>query len=159
MTEETPTDRLAARVLLFDTVGRVLLARFSDHGRQWWCAPGGGLEDDETHEDAARREVAEETGFELAELGAWVWTREHVFHFEGRLIRQLERYFVTSVPTFEARPVQLGAEEANFFSELHWWALSELGNSAEEFAPADLPELLSRLVQEGPPEHPITVGV
>ena len=159
MTEETPINRRSARVLLFDAGRRVLLVRFSYHGRQWWCAPGGGLEDNETHEDAARREVAEETGFELAELGSWVWTREHVFRFEGRLIRQFERYFLASVPVFEARPVNLGAEEAAVFSELRWWTLSELEDSFEEFAPADLPKLLSELVEEGPPERPVTVGV
>lgn len=159
MAEEIPTDRHAARVLLLDADERVLLARFSCRGRQWWCAPGGGLEGNETHEDAAIREVTEETGFELVEPGVWVWTREHVFHLQGHLIRQLERYFLARVTAFKARPAALGAEEADVFSELRWWTLSELKDSTEEYAPADLPQLLSKLVEEGPPEHPVNVGV
>lgn len=159
MTGETPIDRHAARVLLFDGVGRVLLAKYSYDDKRWWCAPGGGLEDGEKHEDAARREVGEETGFELAELGSWVWTREHIFRLEGRLIRQLERYFLAVSPAFDPRPIHLTAEEATAFRGLSWWTLSDLKDSEEEFAPADLPELLSRLVEEGPPEHPIPVGV
>ena len=47
MTGETPTLRRAARVLLFDENRRVLLVRFAYHGKSWWAAPGGGLEDDD----------------------------------------------------------------------------------------------------------------
>ncbi|MBA2714358.1 MAG: NUDIX domain-containing protein [Rubrobacteraceae bacterium] len=158
MTGETPTLRKAARVLLLDEDRRVLLVRFRYRGKRWWTAPGGGLEDEETHEDAARREIAEETGFELVELGPWVWTREHVFRFEGRLYRQHERYFVASVPAFDPRPKLLGAEEARVLDGLRWWTLTELVATPEEFAPADLPALLGRLVEQGPPEHPLKVG-
>jgi 8-oxo-dGTP pyrophosphatase MutT (NUDIX family) len=87
MTRETPTLRRAARVLLLDEYRRVLLVRFAYRGESWWAAPGGGLEDHESHEEAARREVAEETGFELDELGPLVWRREDFFRFEGRLYR------------------------------------------------------------------------
>ena len=159
MTGETPTVRRAARVVLLDGRRRVLLVRFDYGGRRWWCAPGGGLEDGETHEDAARREVAEETGFEIGELlGSWIWSREHVFRFEGRLYRQVERYFVANVPAFEPRPQNLGAEEAGVFRGLRWWPVVELDASAEEFAPADLPALVKRLVERGPPERPLRVG-
>jgi 8-oxo-dGTP pyrophosphatase MutT (NUDIX family) len=85
MTEASPTVRHAARVILLDKAGRVLLARFEYYGRRWWAAPGGGLDEGETHEQAARREVREETGHELGLLGPWVWSREHVFRFEGHL--------------------------------------------------------------------------
>src|SRR5919112_288939 len=117
MTRETPTLRRAARVLLLDENNRVLLVRLAYRGKRWWAAPGGGLEDDETREDAARREVAEETGFELDKLGPWVWMREDVFRFEGRLYRQRERYFLASVPAFEARPKVINAEKATSDSD------------------------------------------
>jgi 8-oxo-dGTP pyrophosphatase MutT (NUDIX family) len=159
MTRETPTLRRAARVLLLDDNNRVLLVRFSYRGKRWWAAPGGGLEDDETHEDAAGREVAEETGFELDKLGPWIWTREDVFRFEGRLYRQRERYFLASVPAFDPRPTVIDAEEAKTFDGLRWWTLGELETTDERFAPADLPALVRSLVEEGPPEHPIAVGV
>ncbi len=159
MTGETPTLRSAARVLLLDENSRVLLVRFSYLGESWWAAPGGGLKDDETHEEAAWREVAEETGFELDEMGPWVWTREDVFRFEGRLYRQRERYFLASVPAFEPRPQVIDAEEAKAFDGLGWWTLRELETSDERFAPANLPVLVRELVEEGPPEHPVLVGV
>jgi 8-oxo-dGTP pyrophosphatase MutT (NUDIX family) len=104
MTRETPTLRRAARVLLLDEDRRVLLVRLAYRRKRWWAAPGGGLEDDETHETAARREVAEEMGYELDKLGPWVWRREDVFRFEGRLYRQRERYFIASVPAWIVDP-------------------------------------------------------
>jgi ADP-ribose pyrophosphatase YjhB (NUDIX family) len=122
---------------------RVLLVRLSYRGERWWAAPGGGLEDDETHEEAASREIAEETGFELDELGSWVWTREDVFRFEGRLY---------------PRPRVIDAEEAKTFDGLRWWTPEELETADERFAPAKLPALVRKLVEEGPPERPITVG-
>jgi ADP-ribose pyrophosphatase YjhB (NUDIX family) len=159
MTRETPTLRRAARVLLLDEDRRVLLVRLAYRSKRWWAAPGGGLKDDETHETAARREIAEETGYELDELGPWVWRREDVFRFEGRHYRQQERYFIASVPAFEPRPKFIDVEEAKTFDGLRWWTLGELGTTAERFAPANLPALVRELVEEGPPEHPVLVGV
>ena len=158
MAQQTPIDRPAARVLLLDEEKRVLLMKFSYRGRCWWCAPGGGLEEGETHEDAAKREIAEETGFELQRVNHWVWNREHVCQLKGRLVRQIERYFVASVPIFEPHPRDLEAEEASVLRGMRWWTLSELKNSTEEFAPAKLPELLRKIVEDGPPKQPITVG-
>ena len=158
MTEGSPTVRRAARVILLDETDRILLVRFEYAGRRWWATPGGGLEDRETHEQAARREVREETGHELERLGPWVWAREHVFPFEGRLYHQVERYFPARVETFDPRSRELGAEEVKAFAGLGWWTLAELEGSKERFAPADLPALVRALLEDGPPEQPIEVG-
>jgi 8-oxo-dGTP pyrophosphatase MutT (NUDIX family) len=121
-------------------------------------APGGGLDDGETHEQAARREIVEETGHVLGPLGPCVWTREHVFRFEGRLYRQVERYFVAHVPAFDPLSQELGAEEAKAFSGLRWWTQAELEEADETFPPTDLPALVRTSVEDGPPEQPIEVG-
>ena len=159
MLEATPILRRAARVLLFDESDRVLLARFEQPGKRWWCAPGGGLEGIETHEQATVREVAEETGFAVEELGPWIWTREDVFGSRGRTYHQQERYFPARVPSFVPRPRALGAEESESFRGLRWWRPRELEDAEEVFAPAELPALVRRLLEEGPPERPVRVGV
>ena len=158
MTEEEPIVRRAARVILIDEAGRMLLVRFEYGGRRWWTAPGGGLEEGETYEGAARREVEEETGLYLRELGPWVWSRQHVFRFKGRPYRQVERYFTANVPTFVPRPSVKGAEEFVAFLDLRWWTLEELESTTEEFGPVDLPTLARRLVEHGPPDRPLEVG-
>ena len=155
---EVPTVRHAARVALFDENGRMLLARFEYGGKTWWAAPGGGLERAETHEEAARRELREETGLDLQNLGPWIWTREHVFRFEGCLYRQKERYFLATVPVFQPDSKLLSPEEASVLRGLRWWTVAELEETADELAPADLPALAKELVENGPPPGPIEVG-
>lgn len=56
--------RLAAYGLIIDDSGRVLLARQPDASRRLgpWILPGGGVEHAEHPEEAAVREVKEETG-------------------------------------------------------------------------------------------------
>jgi len=46
-----------------NTEGSILLHRRADNGR--WGLPGGGIERDETAEQAVVREVLEETGYEV----------------------------------------------------------------------------------------------
>jgi 8-oxo-dGTP diphosphatase len=62
--------------------GRVLLGRRrGSHGEGYYAAPGGHIEFGESFEQAARREVSEETGLEIAELrllsvGNYVFKRD-----------------------------------------------------------------------------------
>lgn len=60
----------AAGVLVRDPEGKVLFVKRSgtgDHGGEW-ALPGGGIEDGETAEVAARRELSEEIGVQAADL-------------------------------------------------------------------------------------------
>ena len=65
MSESEYPVRLAGRVIAIDPAGRVLLFFYDDpppKGRHW-ATPGGGVEGDEDFYAAARRELAEETGW------------------------------------------------------------------------------------------------
>ena len=61
-----PLERRAARVLLVDDDGRILLQHCHDPSTpaegSWWNTTGGGLDDGETAAQAAVRELREETG-------------------------------------------------------------------------------------------------
>ena len=158
---EAPIPRHAARVLLIDEADQVLLVRFEDPDSReiWWAAPGGGLERGETHEDAARREIREETGLEKVELGSWIWSRRHVFRLGGILYHQHERYFLTRVASFRPRVLHLERDEAQAFRDLRWWSPAELAASGDRLVPADLSALLCDLLAHGPPVQPLDVGI
>ena len=68
-----PARRIGAGVVLFDEQGRVLLLKHTLHGRHPWGLPGGWLNRGESPQQAALRELREETGLS-AELHGPVFT-------------------------------------------------------------------------------------
>jgi 8-oxo-dGTP pyrophosphatase MutT (NUDIX family) len=154
--------RPAVRALVLDPDERVLLVRFvnPETGEQFWTTPGGGIDPGESLEDAIRRELREETGLEEAAIGPVVWTRREVFPWAGRTLDQRERVVLVRTPAFEPRPGlgvrKLAAEDVH---ELRWWTLSEVERSDAVFYPTRLGYFLRELLESGPPDEPIDVGV
>jgi 8-oxo-dGTP pyrophosphatase MutT (NUDIX family) len=145
----SPTDipkeaRLAARIILLDGAGRVLFCRGVEPvtGIAFWVMPGGGLEEGETFEEAARRELLEETGLPV-EIGQCVWWRRHRHVWDGRQADQYERFFVARIPF----PAEVAAVKADsYVTELRWWTLEEMAAAQEVFVPRRAAELLADLL-------------
>ncbi|MFD1721212.1 NUDIX hydrolase [Amnibacterium endophyticum] len=142
-----PVVRNAARVLLIDPAGRVLLLRGGDSAApeagSWWITPGGGLEPGEDARAAAIREVEEETGHRLAGLGDPVLRRASVFPFGGRLLDQRELYFVARVPAFAPHTAGWTELERRELQEQRWWTLDELRTTEETVYPEALADLVA----------------
>jgi 8-oxo-dGTP pyrophosphatase MutT (NUDIX family) len=143
-----PVARQAARVLLFDAQGRILLLEGHDPAhleRHWWFTPGGGLEDGESHREAAIRELTEETGFEVldADLIGPVWERLAVFDFMDTPYLQHEQFFVAHLGAdAQAGEPAWAPSEVDTLDTTRWLTRAELASVAIEVFPQQLSELL-----------------
>lgn len=157
---EQVIDRHAARVLLLDKHDRLLLFRCQEPGaeRAFWITPGGGLEDGESHEQAAERELFEETGLTGVPLGSCVWMRSHTFPWMGRMYRQHERFFLVRVDDHAVDVACHTEEEQAALTEHRWWSVAAIQGATDDFfAPRSIGRLLSALLVELP-KQPIDVG-
>jgi 8-oxo-dGTP diphosphatase len=66
--------RLAAYALIVDEHDRILLALWNEVAEPRWTLPGGGVELPETVEEAAVRDLREETGYDVELAGSWAST-------------------------------------------------------------------------------------
>jgi 8-oxo-dGTP pyrophosphatase MutT (NUDIX family) len=132
----------------------LLLAQDCVGNHQWWVTPGGGVETGESFQQAACREVHEETGLQI-QIGPWVWTRRHAYWFDGRWCDQYERFFVAMAPRLEIRPIK----QDSYVRQYRWWTLSELASATDDFAPRRLPELFGAIALGHYPDEPIDCGV
>lgn len=153
--------RKVARLVLLDPEDRILLMHGfepEDPASTWWFTPGGGLEGDETREQAALRELAEETGITDVELGPLLWQRACSFPFDGRRWEQDEWYFLArTAQTTTDTSGQTGLERRSV-AGLRWWTSAELSAARETVYPTRLAELLRTLLDEGPPRTPLVLA-
>ncbi len=146
-------DRRAARVLLVDAAGRVLLLHGRDPGRpdhHYWFTPGGGLEPGESAAEGAVRELAEEIGLGLpvSALGEPVWREVTEFSFDGRWYRQEQEFFLVRVPDWTVDTAGFDEVERASIDGHRWWSPAELAVTAERMYPTDLVAVLSRALEE-----------
>jgi ADP-ribose pyrophosphatase YjhB (NUDIX family) len=111
----------AVSVLVRDAEGRVLLVHENDGNA--WSTPGGSVEVDERPEDAARREVLEETGLVVRLDGIVTVLGGPEFHSHypnGDEVAYVATVYNGTVVGGESRP------DGNEVSAAAWFAIDEL---------------------------------
>jgi 8-oxo-dGTP pyrophosphatase MutT (NUDIX family) len=135
--------RRAARLIVLDPEMRALMFRYDVPGRPpFWVTAGGECDPDESFEDAARRELFEETGI-IADPGEQIarMTPEFVT-VEGEPVQADERFFLVRVP--EARIDTAGHTELEqrLMTQHRWFTLAELECWHEAVYPVNLAEMI-----------------
>lgn len=144
-----PGLRRTSRILLMDAGGAALLFMTAspDSSRfARWITPGGGVDPGETHEQAAIRELFEETGLVVDAVGEPIFTLDFDVtwdeadhdrgHAEYYLVRVAERFEPLSTNWTEEEHVDVTAHG--------WFSTEELVASGEPYEPVELPELIRR---------------
>ena len=125
MTDEEPLRRRAARVVVVDPDGHVLMIEgFDPHHPDdpYWYTIGGGVEPGETDPEAAVREVWEETGRTITvdDLVGPVHHDEDAFSFEGRTIVQQQVFYGWVTERFDADPAGFAELEVRSTIRMSW---------------------------------------
>jgi ADP-ribose pyrophosphatase YjhB (NUDIX family) len=148
--------RHAARGVVIDDRDRILLFHNEIPARppRWaWYLPGGRVEAGETHEEAVVRELVEEVGLRVDELGPCVWTRRSVRASASGDVDSQSRFFLVRCACFDVDTSGGGVESE---LEWRWWTLDELEAAPpRSFLPEQLPALVRSLLAGEIPDEPI----
>jgi 8-oxo-dGTP pyrophosphatase MutT (NUDIX family) len=146
--------RWAARVLLLDGAGRILLLRGFDPARpdhRYWFTVGGGLDAGESMREAAARELLEETGLRLTpgDFIGPVWHESTRFPFDGQWYEQQQEFFVAHTPG-PAWTVDFSGHDAIERASVDasaWWSVEDIERTDEKVYPVNLPQILRKLTE------------
>jgi 8-oxo-dGTP pyrophosphatase MutT (NUDIX family) len=133
--------RPSSRLFVVNGCDEVLLFRFEPKigphaGQEFWATPGGGLEPGEGYREAARRELHEEVGLHLDDVGPEVAKPIARFALpSGEFVEADERYFLVRVDRHVVSCANWTQLEHEEISAHRWWGQAELRISSEQVWP------------------------
>jgi 8-oxo-dGTP pyrophosphatase MutT (NUDIX family) len=145
--------RPTSRLLVLDEQDRLLLMMTKapdTSGAARWITPGGGVDPGESHEEAAVRELHEETGQVVADVGAVVrvddfevpW--DDADHTHGHA-----EFYVVRLPHFEVVDDDWTDDERVDILESRWFSLEELESTTDPVEPVDLAATVAEVLRAG----------
>jgi 8-oxo-dGTP pyrophosphatase MutT (NUDIX family) len=121
MSQDVRRYRSAGGVVIDDAARVLLIERIVD-GQHEVRLPKGHIEEEETADAAAVREVCEETGYCDLHIIADLGWRQVVFEYKGRLVIRDERYYLMALASERRRAPHFASEREALFRNR--WAAS-----------------------------------
>ena len=112
-------------------------------GHDYWATPGGGVEDGGTFEQAAIRELWEETGIRAQTIGPEVGRRVFPLQLhDGEHVTADERFFLVKSGNASLSRDGWTALERDVMTEHKWWSREELAQTSATVWPDNLLAML-----------------
>lgn len=143
-----PAHRRVSRVVLLDQDDRFLLLLTTSPRLAVpvtrWITPGGGVDPDESHVDAAIRELYEETGLNIESVSDCIHSLEgqSVFN-DGHVQSTYTEFFAVRTESFTPTNDNWMENEFIDITDVRWWSLGELLASNSPFSPEPLAEIVT----------------
>jgi 8-oxo-dGTP pyrophosphatase MutT (NUDIX family) len=127
-----------------------------------WFVPGGGVTSSEDLQQAAAREVFEETGVRPSRWGPVVWRRRSDLVIDGRPVCQDEHYLLAYTDVVALEPEAAGGGRTAFERDAglaaRWWHPDALAATPGSLVPPALPRLVADLLRGEVPAAPIDIS-
>jgi ADP-ribose pyrophosphatase YjhB (NUDIX family) len=136
--------RPASRLIVLSPENHVLLFNFCHKddalsGNAYWATPGGGLEHNESYEQAALRELFEEAGLTRTTAGPQIASRNFKMMLpRGETVLAEERFFIINADKSDIDRSRWTSNEKKVIRDHHWWTIEELRHTNEIIFPLDL---------------------
>ena len=163
--------RNSVKIVLLDSRKRLLLMSVDNKGitgkdgkydGRFWQLIGGSIENEETMEQAIKRELFEETSIPDKDVtfGPIIWHGELDLIMHGINTHIIQSFVLAKTNIRKSVSIDnLTAQEKETVKELRWFSIDEIECSEEIIYPRVLPQHLRSIISGNIPQNPIKIDL